>query len=235
MALVEGVNSISTKCLDFWTALLCCWSWGGSSCEPQHKAAREMCLERSVQGPYSSQHMCKLGRTGLVGKVKLLRLLHCPGKGEKESQAEMGTLVSDISPKVMVDSQPCGPLWWTSAGISFGNKEQQYKAGEAELQLGNQHCSASPSRSTGPSISACLALYPTQINGNDEILLVVLHMAQGEKESLEEGRGSKPLMGQNLHYQGNREGEGSPGGGKDHLSQPLALAERRMEIRASCL
>lgn len=55
------------------------------------------------------------------------------------------------------------------------------------------------------------------------------------RDSLEERRGSKPFLGQNLHYQGNREGEGSPGGGQDHLSQPLALAESRMEIRVSCL
>lgn len=42
-------------------------------------------------------------------------------------------------------------------------------------------------------------------------------------------------MGENLHYQGNREGESTPGGGQDQLSQPLALAESRMEIRDSCL
>lgn len=67
----------------------------------RHKAAREMCLERSVQEPYSCQHLCKLGRTRLAEKAKPLRLLHCPGKGEKESQADMRSFVSGTYSEVM--------------------------------------------------------------------------------------------------------------------------------------
>lgn len=195
-------------------------------------AAREMWWERRAQGPHSSQHMCTQVRTGLAGKRKLLRFLHWPGMGEKESQADMGSFVSGSSSKVMVGSQSCGPLRWTSAGISFGNKEQQYKAGEAELEMRNQHHSSSPSRSTGLSVSACLALclsYTDQWKWqNTSGDAPCGPRREAMRDSLEEGRGSKPLMGQNLQYQGNRKGEGSPGRGQDHLSQPLTLAERRM-------
>lgn len=77
----------------------------------RHEATRETCLERGVQGPYASQHGCQAGRTHLVGKAKLLRLLHCPGKGEKESQADVKSFVSDTSSKVMMGSQSSEPLW----------------------------------------------------------------------------------------------------------------------------
>lgn len=64
----------------------------------------------------------------------------------------------------------------------------------------------------------------------------VLPKEKSNKRQPGRGKGQQALNGpESADYQGNREGEGSPGEGQDHLSQPPALAERRMEIRSSCL
>lgn len=49
----------------------------------------------------------------------------------------MGSFVSGLSSKVMMCLQSSGHLWCTSSGITLGSKEQQFKAGDAELELGN--------------------------------------------------------------------------------------------------